>query len=112
MIDPATIAASAIAKLAFDEFIKSGAVEAAKKTVGSAVELVKASGPILSLALSSNKNSQIDEPLVNCTEPNPRAFPLSLARINRRGYDAFLSVLFRRRLILLMSSISLQGLAV
>jgi hypothetical protein len=42
MIDPATIAASAIAKLAFDEFVKSGAGEAAKKTVGGAIELVKA----------------------------------------------------------------------
>jgi hypothetical protein len=41
MIDPATIAASAIAKIAFDEFVKSGAGEAAKKTVGGAVELVK-----------------------------------------------------------------------
>jgi hypothetical protein len=42
MIDPATIAAGAIAKIAFDEFVKSGAGEAAKKTVGGAVELVKA----------------------------------------------------------------------
>jgi hypothetical protein len=41
MIDPASIAASAIAKIAFDEFVKSGAGEAAKKTVGGAVELVK-----------------------------------------------------------------------
>jgi hypothetical protein len=41
MIDPATIAASAIAKIAFDEFVKSGAGEVAKKTVGGAVELVK-----------------------------------------------------------------------
>jgi hypothetical protein len=42
MIDPATIAAGAIAKIAFDEFVKSGAGEVAKKTVGGAVELVKA----------------------------------------------------------------------
>jgi phosphoribosylformylglycinamidine (FGAM) synthase PurS component len=41
MIDPATIAASAIAKIAFDEFVKSGAGEGTKKTVGGAVELVK-----------------------------------------------------------------------
>jgi hypothetical protein len=41
MIDPATIAAGAIAKIAFDEFVKSGAGEVAKKTVGGAVELVK-----------------------------------------------------------------------
>ncbi len=41
MIDPVTIAAGAIAKIAFDEFVKSGAGEAAKKTVGGAVELVK-----------------------------------------------------------------------
>jgi hypothetical protein len=42
MIDPATIAAGAIAKIAFDEFVKSGAGEVAKKTMGGAVELVKA----------------------------------------------------------------------
>jgi hypothetical protein len=41
MIDPATIAAGAIAKLAFDEFMKAGAGEVAKKTVGGAVEWVK-----------------------------------------------------------------------
>jgi hypothetical protein len=41
MIDPATIAAGAIAKIAFDEFVKAGAGEVAKKTVGGAVELVK-----------------------------------------------------------------------
>jgi hypothetical protein len=42
MIDPATIAAGAIAKIAFDEFVKAGAGEIAKKTVGGGVELVKA----------------------------------------------------------------------
>jgi hypothetical protein len=42
MIDPATIAAGAIAKIAFDEFVKAGAGEVAKKTVGGGVELVKA----------------------------------------------------------------------
>jgi hypothetical protein len=41
MIDPATIAASAIAKIAFDEFVKAGAGAAAKETVAGAVELVK-----------------------------------------------------------------------
>ena len=41
MIDPATIAASAIAKLAFDEFVKSGAGAAAKETVAGAVVLIK-----------------------------------------------------------------------
>jgi hypothetical protein len=41
MIDPATIAASAIAKIAFDEFVKSGAGAAAKETVAGAVELIK-----------------------------------------------------------------------
>jgi hypothetical protein len=41
MIDPATIAASAIVKIAFDEFVKSGAGAAAKETVAGAVELVK-----------------------------------------------------------------------
>jgi phosphoribosylformylglycinamidine (FGAM) synthase PurS component len=44
MIDPATIAtiaASKIAKLAFDEFVKSSAGAAAKETVAGAVELIK-----------------------------------------------------------------------
>lgn len=45
MIDPASIAAgitaNAIAKLAFDEFVKSGAGEAAKATFSGAIELVK-----------------------------------------------------------------------
>jgi hypothetical protein len=41
MIDPATIAASAITKLAFDEFVKAGAGAAAKETVAGAVELIK-----------------------------------------------------------------------
>jgi hypothetical protein len=44
IIDPAsaTIAAIEIVKLAFPEFVKSGAGEIAKKTVGGAVELIKA----------------------------------------------------------------------
>jgi hypothetical protein len=43
MTDPATaITAAAIAKLAFDEFIKAGAGELAKKSLGGAIELVKA----------------------------------------------------------------------
>jgi len=41
MIDPATLGAGVIAKLAFDEFMKAGAGEAAKATVAGAVELVK-----------------------------------------------------------------------
>jgi adenine-specific DNA methylase len=41
MVDPATLAAGAIAKIAFDEFVKSGAGEAAKQTVGGAIGLVK-----------------------------------------------------------------------
>jgi hypothetical protein len=36
-----TLAAGAIAKIAFDEFVKSGAGEFAKKTVGGAIDLVK-----------------------------------------------------------------------
>jgi len=41
MIDPASIGAGVIVKLAFDEFVKTGAVEAAKATVAGGVELVK-----------------------------------------------------------------------
>ncbi len=37
----ATLAAGAIAKLAFDEFVKSSAGEAAKRSVSGAIELVK-----------------------------------------------------------------------
>ena len=40
MLDPATLAAGAIAKLAFDEFVKTGAGEAAKAAVAGTVELV------------------------------------------------------------------------
>ncbi len=36
-----TLAAGAIAKIAFDEFVKSGAGEVAKKTIGEAIDLVK-----------------------------------------------------------------------
>jgi hypothetical protein len=36
-----TLAAGTIAKLAFDEFVKSGAGEVAKQSVGGAIELVK-----------------------------------------------------------------------
>jgi hypothetical protein len=42
MTDPVTtIAVGAILKLAFEEFVKSGAGEVAKKTVGGAIELGK-----------------------------------------------------------------------
>ncbi len=41
MLDPTTLAAGAIVKLAFDEFVKAGAGETAKKTVGGALDLVK-----------------------------------------------------------------------
>ncbi|MEO1144546.1 MAG: hypothetical protein AAFY26_02970 [Cyanobacteria bacterium J06638_22] len=41
MIDPASIGAGVIVKLAFDEFLKTGAVEATKATVAGGVELVK-----------------------------------------------------------------------
>lgn len=41
MVDPATLAAGAIAKVAFDEFVKAGAGEAAKQSVGGAIDLVK-----------------------------------------------------------------------
>lgn len=41
MIDPATLGASVILKLALDKFVEAGAGEAAKATVAGAVELVK-----------------------------------------------------------------------
>lgn len=42
MMEPiSSLAASAIVKLAFDEFVKSGAGEAAKRSVGGAIDLVK-----------------------------------------------------------------------
>lgn len=45
MMEPATtataIAAAKVAELAFNEFVKSGAGEVAKKTVGGAIDLVK-----------------------------------------------------------------------
>jgi hypothetical protein len=41
MLDPGTLAAGAIVKLAFDEFVKAGAGAAAKETVTGLVEVVK-----------------------------------------------------------------------
>lgn len=41
MTDPVTLTAGAIATLAFQEFVKSGAGELAKKSVGSTIDLVK-----------------------------------------------------------------------
>ena len=41
MVDPTMLAASAITKLAFDEFVKSSAGEVAKKTVEGTIDLVK-----------------------------------------------------------------------
>ncbi len=41
MLDPATIAASAIAKLAFDEFVKTSVGETAKAAIAGTVDLVK-----------------------------------------------------------------------
>jgi ElaB/YqjD/DUF883 family membrane-anchored ribosome-binding protein len=41
MLDPATFTASAIAQLAFNEFIKSGAGELAKKSLSGAIDQVK-----------------------------------------------------------------------
>ena len=41
MVDPATLAAGAIVKIAFDEFVKAGSREVAKKTVGSTIDLAK-----------------------------------------------------------------------
>ncbi|MCU0526564.1 MAG: hypothetical protein MUF72_17270 [Elainella sp. Prado103] len=40
-MEPLMVAAGAIAKLAFDEFVKAGAGEAAKKSLGGAIELVQ-----------------------------------------------------------------------
>ncbi|MGB7413178.1 MAG: hypothetical protein WA902_03135 [Thermosynechococcaceae cyanobacterium] len=41
MIDPVTITASAITKLAFETFVKTGAGEAAKKVVAGTADLIK-----------------------------------------------------------------------
>ncbi|MGK7894484.1 MAG: hypothetical protein AB4372_12870 [Xenococcus sp. (in: cyanobacteria)] len=41
MVEPATLAAGAIVKIAFDEFVKAGAGEVAKKTVDSTIDLAK-----------------------------------------------------------------------
>lgn len=41
MIDPATLTATAIAKLAFDEFIKSGSGELAKRSLSGAIDQIK-----------------------------------------------------------------------
>jgi ElaB/YqjD/DUF883 family membrane-anchored ribosome-binding protein len=41
MLDPATFTATAIAQLAFNEFVKSGAGELAKKSISGAIDQIK-----------------------------------------------------------------------
>jgi hypothetical protein len=43
-MEPVTLAAGTIAKLAFDEAVKAGAGEAAKRAVGGAIALAQALG--------------------------------------------------------------------
>jgi hypothetical protein len=57
MFDPAALAAGTIAKLAFDEFAKTGAGEAAKATVAGAVELVKGLRERIRERLSGNPSA-------------------------------------------------------
>jgi transcriptional accessory protein Tex/SPT6 len=54
MVDPASFTAAAIAKLAFDEFIKSGAGELAKKSLSGAIEQVKHLRDRIQAKLSGN----------------------------------------------------------
>lgn len=54
----ATLAASAIAKLAFDEFIKSGAGELAKKSVGGTGNLVRALQERIRLKFESDEKAK------------------------------------------------------
>ncbi len=58
MVDPMTLAAGAIVKLAFDEFVKSSAGEAAKQSVGGAIELVKTLRNKIRAKLQDNERAQ------------------------------------------------------
>lgn len=57
-MEPATLAAGAIAKIAFDEFAKAGAGELAKKTVGGAIELVKTLRDKISAKFTGNAKAE------------------------------------------------------
>ncbi|MGV0028308.1 hypothetical protein [Phormidesmis priestleyi] len=54
-MEPVTWTAGAIAKLAFDEFVKSGAGEVAKKTVGSAIEQLRS---VIRKRFAGNKKAE------------------------------------------------------
>jgi cytochrome c551/c552 len=58
MVDPATLAAGAIAKIAFDEFAKAGAGELAKKTVGGVIELAKTLRDKISAKFKGNAKAE------------------------------------------------------
>jgi hypothetical protein len=54
------LAAGIIAKLVFDEFVKAGAGEAAKRSVGGAVELVKNLRGKIKAKFAGNDRAEID----------------------------------------------------
>ena len=57
-MDPASIAVGTIAKLAFDAFIKSGAGEIAKQSVGGGIELVKTLGSKIRSKFQGNERAE------------------------------------------------------
>lgn len=54
-----TLATGAIAKIAFDEFVKAGAGETAKKTVGGAIDLIKSLRDKIRTKFQGNKRAEI-----------------------------------------------------
>jgi hypothetical protein len=56
-MEPMTLAAGAIAKLAFDEAIKAGAGEAAKKGVGGAIALMQQLGGMIRDRFQGNEKA-------------------------------------------------------
>ena len=59
MLDPGTLAAGAIAKLAFDEFVKAGAGAAAKETVTGAIALVKSLRERIKAKFAGNERATV-----------------------------------------------------
>jgi hypothetical protein len=59
MLDPATLAAGAIVKIAFDEFVKAGAGESAKKTVAGAIDLIKNLRDKIRAKFQGNKKAEM-----------------------------------------------------
>lgn len=78
-MDPVTtLTASAIAKIALDEFAKAGAGELAKKAAGGAIDLVKSLRDKISAKLKGNVKAE-----VALTEAEQQGTPEAIAKVGK-----------------------------